>query len=86
MPITRTVTPDMASMPYAEREERLRFLAEAMQNAVESAAEPMSVRDLMGAVVRASKSPFSDVRYALTYARSLGLIKVNVREDTVSTL
>ncbi len=86
MLLTHRVTRDTSSMNAAERDERLRSLAGTMQEVLNEAGQPMQVRELIGAVVRAEHASLADVQYALTFARSHKLVTVDVRKNTATAL
>lgn len=82
--MTTTITRSLRSMNVSDKADQLASLAEALRSVVAASEPGLEVREALVRTVRQEKVPLSDVRYALTYARSHDLVQVNSHTNEIT--
>ena len=74
----------LATLPINDQVALIHRMAEELVRVVRNAGVPIQVQDALAQAARALRVAVSQMRYALTYVTSEGLVNVNRRESTLS--
>jgi len=86
--MTATMVRSMKFMNAEDQGAQLERIANALVAVVndhESTGEPYALHDALVATVRRQRVPLSDVRYALTYAKSQKRVRVDASTHVITT-
>jgi len=86
--MTATMVRSMKFMNAEEQGQQLERIADALVSVVhdhESTGEPYALHDALVDTVRRERVPLSDVRYALTYAKSKNRVRVDASTHVITS-